>query len=43
MTGFSGGKFDQLKPEPPDPPNIGAVCHCAPGGIPSLVTGDRRT
>jgi hypothetical protein len=26
MTGFSGGKFDQLKPEPTDPPDIGAIC-----------------
>lgn len=26
MTGFSGGKFDQLRPEPTDPPDIGAVC-----------------
>ena len=25
MTGFSGGKFDQLRPEPTDPPDIGAV------------------
>lgn len=26
MTGFSGGNFAQLRPEPTDPPDIGAVC-----------------
>lgn len=26
MTGWSGGNFAQLRPEPTDPPDIGAVC-----------------
>lgn len=26
LTGFSGGAFGQLRPEPADPPDIGAVC-----------------
>ena len=26
LTGFSGGRFDQLRPEPTDPPDVGAVC-----------------
>ncbi len=26
LTGFSGGAFGQLRPEPTDPPDIGAVC-----------------
>ena len=26
VTGFSGGAFNQLRPEPTDPPDIGAIC-----------------
>jgi len=26
MTGWSGGDFGQLRPEPTDPPDIGAIC-----------------
>ncbi len=40
MTGFSGGKFDQLRPEPTDPPDIGAVCQylgMSPRDLPGAV------
>ena len=40
MTGYSGGKFDQLRPEPTDPPDIGAVCQylgMSPRDLPGSV------
>ncbi len=40
MTGFSSGKFDQLRPEPTDPPDIGAVCQylgMSPRDLPGAV------
>ncbi len=40
MTGYSGGNFAQLRPEPTDPPDIGAICqylgmspHDMPGAV----------
>ena len=40
MTGFSGGRFDQLRPEPTDPPDIGAICQylkMGPRDLPGAV------
>lgn len=40
MTGFSGGKFDQIRAESTDPPDIGAVCQylgMSPADMPGAV------
>ena len=40
MTGFAGGSFAQIKAEPTDPPDIGAICQylgMGPGGMPGAV------
>jgi len=40
MTGFSGGKFDQIRAEPSDPPDIGAICQylgMGPADMPGAV------
>jgi hypothetical protein len=40
MTGWSGGNFAQLRPEPTDPPDIGAVCQylgMGPRDLPGAV------
>ena len=40
MTGFTGGNFGQLRAEPTDPPDVGAVCQylgMSPPGLPGAV------
>lgn len=40
LTGFSGGNFAQLRPEPTDPPDIGAICQyvgLGPRDLPGAV------
>lgn len=40
MTGFAGGNFGQIKAEPTDPPDIGAICQylgMGPKGMPGAV------
>ena len=40
MTGFTGGNFGQIKAEPTDPPDIGAICQylgMGPKGMPGAV------
>lgn len=40
MTGFAGGNFGQIKSEPTDPPDIGAICQylgMSPKGMPGAV------
>lgn len=40
MTGFTGGSFGQLKADPTDPPDIGAICQylgMGPKGMPGAV------
>jgi hypothetical protein len=40
MTGWSGGNFAQLRPEPTDPPDIGAICQylgMGPRDLPGAV------
>ncbi len=40
MTGWSGGNFGQLRPEPTDPPDIGAICQylgMGPRDLPGAV------
>jgi hypothetical protein len=40
MTGFSGGSFAQIKAEPTDPPDIGAICQylgLGPADLPGAV------
>lgn len=40
MTGFSGGAFGQLRAEPTDPPDVGAVCQylgLGPADLPGAV------
>lgn len=40
MTGFSGGSLGQLRPEPTDPPDVGAVCQylgMGPADMPGAV------
>lgn len=40
MTGFAGGNFGQIKAEPTDPPDIGAICQylgMSPKGMPGAV------
>ncbi len=40
MTGFSGGNFGQLRAEPTDPPDVGAICQylgMSPPGLPGAV------
>ena len=36
MTGFTGGNFAQIKAEPTDPPDIGAICQYLGMGPPDL-------
>jgi hypothetical protein len=36
MTGFAGGNFAQIKAEPTDPPDIGAICQYLEMGPPDL-------
>ena len=40
MTGFTGGNFGQLRAEPTDPPDVGAICQylgMSPRGMPRAV------
>ena len=40
MTGFSGGNLQQLRPEPTDPPDVGAICQyldMGPSDMPGAV------
>ena len=36
MTGYTGGKFNQLRVEPTDPPDIGAICQYLRMGNPQM-------